>query len=68
MSYDEEVIFLDDDSKITTAIKTVNLWVGTSELAPRLKKLGISYTKNVRGLNTYYILTGKDIGKISIKL
>lgn len=65
---DQEIVFEDCDTAITTAIKTVDLFVGTNELKPRLEKLGITYSKVVKGLNTYYYLKGKEIGTLRIKL
>lgn len=63
-----DIVFLEEDTPATIAIKTVDLFVGTNELRPRLEKLGINYTKVVKGLNTYYYLKGKSIGTIRVKL
>lgn len=63
-----DIVFLEEDNDTTTAIKTVNLWVGTSELKPQLAKLGIDYVKVQRGLKVVYILRGKKIGKLEITL
>ncbi len=63
-----EIIFEDIDSPQQTAIKTVQLWCGTSELKPQLKKLGIDYVKCNKGVHVVYILRGKEIGRIEVKL
>lgn len=65
---DQEIVFEELDTPQTIAIKTVNLWVGTSELKPQLAKLGIDYVKVQRGLKVVYILRGKQIGKLEITL
>lgn len=62
--YEEmEIVFLEDDSAETIARKTFEIHVGTSELKPQLKKLGIEYTKVVKGLYTFYCLTGRGINQ-----
>lgn len=68
MDYLNDVVFEDIDTPIETAKKTLFLWVGTNELKSRLAKIGIEYTLNVKGLNTYYILRGAKIGTLKIKL
>lgn len=65
---DQEIVFLEEDSPAIIAMKTLDIFVGTSDLKPQLAKLGITYTKVIRGLNTYYCLKGKEIGSIRIKL
>lgn len=64
----DEIIFLEEDSPTTIAIKTVEIYAGSSQLKAELKKLNIDFTKVVRGLNTYYCLKGDKIGKIKVKL
>lgn len=65
----EEIIFLDEDTPTTIAIKTVGLYAGSNELKTKLSKLGITYTKVYKGLNTYYCLKGKGLdGTLRIKL
>lgn len=64
-----EVVFLDEDNAETIARKTVELWVGSNELKPRLERLGISYTKVQKGLLTFYCLKGRGIdGTLRIRL
>lgn len=65
---DQEIIFEELDTPVTTAIKTVDMWVGTSELKPQLAKLGIDYVKVNRGLKVVYILRGREIGKLEVTL
>lgn len=51
------------------AKKIVNECAGSpSELKQRLRRINIRYTKINRGFNTYYILRGKNIGKVEVKL
>lgn len=63
-----EIIFEDIDSPQQTAIKTVHLWCGTSELKPQLKKLGIEYVKCTKGAHVVYVLRSKQFGRIEVKL
>lgn len=64
----DNIVFEDCDNDATIAIKTLNLFVGTSDLKPKLKKLGVDYVKINRGVHVIYILTGRSIGRIEIKL
>lgn len=65
----QEIIFEELDNPETIARKTLELFVGTSELKPRLNKLGIEYTKIVKGLYTFYCLKGRGInGTLKIRL
>jgi len=65
---ENEIVFEDCDTPTTIAKKTVDIFVGTNELKPRLKKLGIDYVRVQRGLKVVYILRGKQIGKLEITL
>ena len=66
---EQEIIFLEADCPKTIAKKTFDIFVGTSELKPKLGKLGITYTKSYRGLHTYYYLKGKGLdGTLAIRL
>lgn len=64
----ENIVFEDCDTATTIATKTTLIHAGSSQLKTELKKLNIDYVKVIKGLNTYYVLTGKEIGKLSIKL
>lgn len=64
----KDVIFLEDDTPATIAIKTVEIHAGSSTLKTELRKLNIEYSKVVKGLNTYYYLKGDKIGQIRVKL
>jgi len=64
----ENIVFEDCDDSKCIAEKTFSLWVGTSELKPKLAKLGITYSKVIKGLHTFYCLKGKEIGTLKIKL
>lgn len=65
---DQEIIFLDEDTPVTTAIKTVYLWCGSNQLPIALKKLGITYTKGNKGVHVEYYLKGDAIGKLTVRL
>lgn len=64
----QEIVFCDEDTAVERAKKTLSLYVGTHELKTELAKLGIEYVKVYKGLFTFYILRGKEIGKLKIKL
>ena len=64
----EDIVFLDDDTPVTIATKTVYIHAGSNSLKTELKKLNIEYTKVTKGLLTFYYLKGKEIGTIRVKL
>jgi hypothetical protein len=64
----DNIIFQDDDSEKETAIKTVQIWAGTSELGKHLKRLKIDYTKQYKGVYVQYVLRGAKIGKLIVRL
>lgn len=55
-----DIIFEEADSPETIARKTFDIHVGTSELKPQLQKLGIEYSKVVKGVHTFYCLKSKN--------
>jgi hypothetical protein len=64
----DNIVFQDDDSEKETAIKTVQIWAGTSELGKHLKRLKIEYTKVNKGVYVQYVLKGAKIGRLVVRL
>lgn len=64
----ENIIFEESDSVQETAIKTCLLYAGTTELTNQLKKIGVTHTKVQKGGITKYVLRGKNIGRIEVRL
>ena len=64
----ENIIFEDSDNAQTIAIKTCLLYAGTTELTNQLKKLGVTHTKVQKGGIVKYVLRGKSIGRVEVRL
>lgn len=64
----DNIIFEQEDTEQETAIKTCLLYAGTTELTNQLKKLGITHTKVQKGGIVNYVLRGKSIGRVEVKL
>jgi len=64
----EDIVFETEDSPAIIATKTVLIHAGSPTLKTELKRLNIDYCKVTKGLNTYFYLSGKEIGKIRVKL
>lgn len=64
----DNIIFQDDDTDKQTAIKTVEIHAGTSDLSKHLKRLKIEYTKQYKGVYVQYVLKGAKIGKLIVRL
>lgn len=64
----EDIVFENEDSPAIIATKTVIIHAGSPTLKTELKRLNIDYSKVTKGLNTYFYLSGKEIGKIRVKL
>lgn len=63
-----EIIINDNDTLKDRAIKTVQIFAGSSELKNQMKRLKVDYTKVQRGFNTMYVLRHKNFGRIEVKL
>lgn len=64
----QEIIIEETDSLQKVAEKTVLLHAGSNALKEEMKKLGVDYTKVVRGLLTFYSLRHKSFGHVKVKL
>ena len=62
------ITFENTDSLKDTAIKTVNLFAGSSALKTEMKKLGVDYVKTQRGVYIVYILRHREFGRVIVKL
>lgn len=62
------ITFENTDSLKDTAIKTVNLFAGSSALKTEMKKLGVDYVKTQRGVYVVYILRHREFGRVTVKL
>lgn len=62
------ITFENTDSLKDTAIKTVNLFAGSSALKTEMKKLGVDYVKTQRGVYIVYILRHREFGRVTVKL
>jgi hypothetical protein len=64
----ENIVFNDLDTPTEIAIKTVQIFAGSDNLRKELKRLKIEYTKLEKGVNVSYVLRGKEIGRLIVKL
>jgi len=64
----DNITFEEIDSPAIIATKTVLIHAGSPTLKTELKRLNIDYCKVTKGLNTYFYLSGEEIGKIRVKL
>jgi len=64
----ENITFENTDTLKDTLTKTVLLNAGSHRLKTELTKLKVSYTKVCKGAFTTYILRGKNIGVLKVKL
>lgn len=64
----DNIVFEPIDTPQDIARKTVYLYAGSSALKNELKKLGIDYTKDQKGVFVEYYLRGKEIGKLTVRL
>ena len=64
----ENIIFEESDNAQQIAEKTCLLYAGTTELTNQLKKLGITHTKVQKGGIVKYVLRGKSIGRVEVRL
>lgn len=64
----DNIIIEDTDSLKETAIKTVLLFAGSSELSKQMKRLKVEYTKVTKGALTKFVLRNREFGRIEVKL
>lgn len=62
------ITFETTDSLKDTAVKTLQIYAGSSALKNEMKKLGVDYVKTQRGLFIIYILRHPEFGRITVKL
>ena len=66
--YTENITFENDDTREQTLTKIVQINAGSHRLKTELTKQGITYVKLCKGANTTFILRGKGIEKLTVKL
>ena len=64
----ENIVFEKDDSKQQLLTKIVQINAGSHRLKVELTKLGVNYVKVCKGASTVFILRGKGIERLTVKL